>query len=126
MFTRDSIIIHLGKNPKNGGKPPKDNSDKNRINLITVLLLNNINIWLIWNNLKLLNRKIIVNERKEYSKKYIIHKFSLLNIPAIIQPKWPIEEKAINLRKEVWFKPPIAPINTERIIIINKNPKFKQ
>lgn len=48
MFTKDSIINHLGKNPKNGGNPPKDKRERNKINLITVLLLNNTNIWLIW------------------------------------------------------------------------------
>ena len=39
----------------------------------------------------------------------------------IIHPKLLIEEKAINLRKEVWFKPPIAPIIIfNKIIIIIK------
>lgn len=76
--------------------------------------------------MKLLNKKTIANDKKEYKIKYVIHKLSLLNIPAIIQPKWPIEEKAINLRKEVWFNPPKAPVRTEKIITINKKVKFKQ
>lgn len=50
--------------------------------------------------------------------KYIIHKFSLNIIAINIQPIWLIEEKAINFRKEVWFKPPKAPINIERIMNI--------
>ena len=69
ILTNDSIINHFGKNPKKGGRPPKDSKDKNKINLITVLLLNKVNIWLIWNNLKLLNKKTIQNDKKEYNKK---------------------------------------------------------
>lgn len=56
IFTKDSIINHLGKNPKKGGSPPKDSNVKKSINLINELLLNKENIWLIWNNLKLLNK----------------------------------------------------------------------
>jgi hypothetical protein len=44
ILTNDSIINHFGKNPKKGGNPPKDNKDKNKINLITTLLLNKTNI----------------------------------------------------------------------------------
>ena len=43
-----------------------------------------------------------------------------MNIKAkIIQPIWLIEEKAINFRKEPWFKPPIAPTKADKIIKIN-------
>jgi hypothetical protein len=35
-----SIIIHLGKNPKNGGNPPKDKRTINKKTLIKELLLN--------------------------------------------------------------------------------------
>jgi hypothetical protein len=43
-----------------------------------------------------------------------------------IQPKWLIEEKAINFRRDVWFNPPKEPIKIEKIIVkLNKN-KFKQ
>lgn len=38
-----------------------------------------------------------------------------------IHPKLLIDEKAINLRKEVWFNPPIAPIITFKNKIIIKN-----
>jgi len=69
LFVNDSIINHFGKNPKKGGSPPKDNIDKNKINFTTVLLLNKVNIWLIWNNLKLLKRNTIVKDKKEYNKK---------------------------------------------------------
>jgi hypothetical protein len=37
---KSSIIIHLGKNPKNGGNPPKDNNNKKKI--ILKYLLENI------------------------------------------------------------------------------------
>lgn len=43
-----------------------------------------------------------------------------------IHPKWLIEEKAINLRREVWFNPPIAPTKIEKIIVREKNKMFKQ
>lgn len=35
-----------------------------------------------------------------------------------IQPKLLIEENAINLRREIWFNPPIAPIMILKIIIV--------
>jgi hypothetical protein len=60
----DSIINHFGKNPINGGSPPKDSKDKNIKNFTIELLLNNPNIWLILNNLKLLNIKIIAIDKK--------------------------------------------------------------
>lgn len=37
-----------------------------------------------------------------------------------IQPKWLMEEKAINLRKDVWFNPPNAPIIIDKIIATKK------
>lgn len=69
MLTKDSIINHLGKNPKKGGSPPKESRDKNKINLITELLLNKTNICLMWNNLKLLNKNTIQKDKKEQRKK---------------------------------------------------------
>lgn len=44
----------------------------------------------------------------------------------IIHPKWLIEENANNFRNEVWFKPPIEPINVEIIIVALNRKKFKQ
>lgn len=59
-----SKVIHLGKNPIKGGNPPKDNKGI-LINIFCILVLNfKLNIWLILNNLKLLNIKIIEKERK--------------------------------------------------------------
>lgn len=43
-----------------------------------------------------------------------------------IHPKWLIEEKAISLRKEIWFNPPIAPIKVDKIIVKLNKKKFKQ
>jgi hypothetical protein len=43
-----------------------------------------------------------------------------------IHPKWLIEEKAINFRRDVWFKPPIAPTKIEKIIVKEKKVVFKQ
>lgn len=40
------MIIHLGKNPKNGGNPPNDNKLNIIVNLIINLILEK-NIWLI-------------------------------------------------------------------------------
>lgn len=33
------IIIHFGRNPRNGGSPPRDNSDVNIMNFISVASL---------------------------------------------------------------------------------------
>lgn len=52
----NSIIIHLGKNPKNGGKPPKDNKSKNNEIFVNLLLCKILKVWLILKSLKLLNK----------------------------------------------------------------------
>ena len=41
------IIIHFGRNPKNGSSPPKDNSNVNIMNLISGVSLFVIVIWLM-------------------------------------------------------------------------------
>ena len=43
----DWITIHFGKNPKNGGNPPRQRRDENSRNFITLLLLFIKNVWLI-------------------------------------------------------------------------------
>lgn len=59
-----SKVIHLGKNPKKGGSPPNESRGM-LINSFCILFLNfKLNIWLILNNLKLLNIKTIEKERK--------------------------------------------------------------
>ena len=45
---------------------------------------------------------------------------------ANIHPKWLIEEKAINFRKDVWFSPPSDPMIIDKIIILKIKLKFRQ
>ena len=40
-------MIHFGKNPRNGGSPPKYNNDVNIMNFISVASLFVIMVWLI-------------------------------------------------------------------------------
>lgn len=55
LLTNNSIIIHLGINPKKGGSPPKESNKINNEIFINLFELNNLKVWLILNNLKLLN-----------------------------------------------------------------------
>lgn len=41
------ITIHFGRNPRNGGSPPRDNNDVNIINFINVVSLFVIIVWLM-------------------------------------------------------------------------------
>jgi len=41
------ITIHFGRKPRNGGRPPKDKSDVNIINFISVASLLVIMVWLM-------------------------------------------------------------------------------
>ena len=41
------ITIRFGRNPRNGGSPPKDNSDVNILNFISVVSLFVVMVWLI-------------------------------------------------------------------------------
>ena len=41
------MTIHFGKNPRNGGSPPKDNKDVNIMNFISLVSLFVIIVWLI-------------------------------------------------------------------------------
>lgn len=60
ILIKFSIIIHLGKNPKNGGSPPKDRKLIKKQNFMVGDWLLNKNIWLMLNILNLLNIQIIV------------------------------------------------------------------
>ena len=44
-------MLHLGKNPKKGGRPPKDKKLRNKINFNSLEWLNIEYIWFIKNNL---------------------------------------------------------------------------
>lgn len=57
-----SITIHLGKNPKKGGRPPKDRKGKNIIVLIKFLKFKEEKIWF---KLKILKRLKIITIDKE-------------------------------------------------------------
>jgi len=59
------MINHLGKNPRNGGSPPKDSKDKKIKIFIKKLELNILKVWVIFNNLKLLKIKTIVKLKKQ-------------------------------------------------------------
>lgn len=61
----DWITNHLGRNPKNGGSPPKDNKDRSMQCFITGKLQNKENAWLIWYSLKELNIKTNVKDKNE-------------------------------------------------------------
>jgi hypothetical protein len=41
------MTIHFGRNPRNGGSPPKDSSDVNIMNFISVVSLFVIIVWLM-------------------------------------------------------------------------------
>jgi hypothetical protein len=43
----DWITIHFGRNPRNGGSPPRDSNEVNIINFINVVSLFVIIVWLI-------------------------------------------------------------------------------
>lgn len=64
FLTNNSIIIHFGKNPKNGGKPPKDKRSKNIEIIINLLELNILKVWLILKILNLLNMNTIEKFKK--------------------------------------------------------------
>jgi hypothetical protein len=41
------ITIHFGRNPRNGGRPPKDSNDVNIMNFISAVSLFVIMVWLM-------------------------------------------------------------------------------
>lgn len=64
-FIKRSIIIHFGKNPRNGGNPPKDNRGIKIIVFIKNLKLNDEKIWFKLKIFRLLNKKIIEIDKKQ-------------------------------------------------------------
>lgn len=59
------ITIHLGKNPINGGNPPKERK-LIKIEILIIEFIFIINNWLIKNIFNKLNKKHIILIRKEY------------------------------------------------------------
>lgn len=64
-FIKRSIIIHLGKNPKNGGSPPRDKRGIKITVFIKNLKLNEEKIWFKLKILSLLKRKMIEIDKKQ-------------------------------------------------------------
>lgn len=60
-----SIIIHFGKNPKNGGNPPNDNKGKKSIIFSEFLKFKIINIWFKLKILNKLNKNTTVIDKKQ-------------------------------------------------------------
>lgn len=57
------MMIHLGKNPKNGGRPSKDKRLVKIANfVVTMILLEKV--WLIWNILFIAKRVTAIIESK--------------------------------------------------------------
>jgi hypothetical protein len=68
--------IHCGRNPRNGGSPPKDNSDVNIMNFISVVSLFVIMVWLMKDVPDSLITDTTVSVSVEYNTKCTIHKYS--------------------------------------------------
>lgn len=61
--TNNWITNHFGKNPINGGRPPKDSKFRNNINFKIFELKNELNNWLIWYILKLLKINVKLKDK---------------------------------------------------------------
>lgn len=87
------MVINLGMNPVNGGKPPRDRSITTMERWIPIFLLEADLTCFVVNMLNCdihLNRGMIIIE---YTAKYIIEPEGLLIVKSlIIQPIWPIDE----------------------------------
>lgn len=64
-FINRSITNHFGKNPKNGGRPPKESKGIKITVFIKNLKLNDEKIWFKLKILSLLKRKIITIDKKQ-------------------------------------------------------------
>ncbi len=66
LFTIISwITIHLGRNPRNGGSPPRDSSDVNIMNFVSTASLFVKRVWLINDTLDSLMADNTVNTSVE-------------------------------------------------------------
>jgi hypothetical protein len=110
------MTAHFGKNPTNGGSPPNESRVVNSANLIVVLPFIDI-VWLINAILYDLVMVVIVNVSREYTAKYIAHRFLPPSRAASIHPVWLIDEYVRIFRSDVWFIPPTDPTTTDIIII---------
>ena len=60
------ITIHFGRKPRNGGSPPRDRSDVNIMNFISVASLLVIRVWLIKDTPESLIAETTVNASIEW------------------------------------------------------------
>lgn len=63
------IINHLGIKPIKGGSPPNDRIFMNNKNFRVFELKNLVKIWLMWNNLGVLNINTTLIDNSEYIQK---------------------------------------------------------
>lgn len=63
------ITSHLGRNPKNGGNPPKDRRLINRENFNGFEEKNTLKSWFKWNNLNIWKKYTRLNVKNEYIRK---------------------------------------------------------
>lgn len=63
------ITIHLGKNPKKGGRPPSERRKSIVENFNQGFLLSVKNLWLIWKICDELKVKIKHEDKNEYIRK---------------------------------------------------------
>lgn len=112
-------IIHLGKNPKKGGRPPKERRFRNRKARGARSKLMEPN-WLIW--VLLLSCKIITTgkRRSVYKAKYVKASWEVSISDESIQPTWLIDEKVIKRRVWIWARPWMAPTTNEAMAISSK------
>ena len=108
-----SIIIPFGRNPRNGGSPPKDSSDGNIANFIRAISLFVIIVWLMNDTPDSLMADTTLSASAECTIKYTTHKFSLRVRAINIQPVWLMDEEVKIFRVEVCFNSPVAPATVD-------------
>jgi len=104
------MVIHLGMNPINGGKPLNDRSIKGIRTLIKGLIEFNLFIWFLFSKDDLLIVKKIGIMIKEYMQKYT-NEYNGFNddVNLIIHPMCVRDEYAMMDRRFVWLIPIIPP-----------------
>lgn len=60
-----SIVIHLGINPKKGGRPPKESNGTLNNNFLILFFIEKENIWFKFQILKFINIIMMFKDNKE-------------------------------------------------------------
>lgn len=106
-------MSHLGMNPVNGGRPPRESSviiaivvimgvfDQVRVSVLSFVEATFLNV-----------RKVAV-VMVIYRIRFRIARFGEYCMTIIIQPRWAIDEYARIFRSCVWFRPPHPPMMVE-------------